>query len=424
MGVPLAAVAPFCMSFVSGKGGVGKTMLAANLAYELSSNGKKVLFIDLDVDNRGATGLFSAYCGSFNFKFPDLIERGIQGLELPQIHKNIRFLPIVLSESVLDDIQTLKALPMGEIVKFLNGVLQQASAEYQVVILDCHGGLDKFSACAAAQADVTLLITEADPVTFGGTLSLVSYYGAMARNVEWRSEVMLVVNRVDPGIDVAALKIVYEQRIGETLSTLANYKGVSAFIPAERTVGTTFGRYPFSSELAPNSLPAKKIRLLLFDILVSRRPDILPKQIPYQYMDGNRLNTLREEVKPEYYKRQKRIMGGVTFVFLSTLFFSILLIIMLFLDIEVLWEFGGVSAIAFTLSIMVSFSYVGWNLLRENWDRQKVLRREISLIWSTSTAIPTLQLWWAKVLVGFLAASTLAFSLGAVASLLVFIGLS
>ncbi|MEI7537803.1 MAG: AAA family ATPase, partial [Comamonadaceae bacterium] len=39
------------IAFISGKGGVGKTTLAANVAIALAQEGKRVLLIDLDVQN-------------------------------------------------------------------------------------------------------------------------------------------------------------------------------------------------------------------------------------------------------------------------------------------------------------------------------------------------------------------------------------
>src|SRR5215831_4879126 len=44
------------ISVVSGKGGVGKTMLSVSLARELSTN-TRTLLLDLDFFNRGLTGL-------------------------------------------------------------------------------------------------------------------------------------------------------------------------------------------------------------------------------------------------------------------------------------------------------------------------------------------------------------------------------
>jgi cellulose biosynthesis protein BcsQ len=47
---------PEIVTFVSGKGGVGKTMLAVAFARELS-HADKTLILDLDFFNRGLTGL-------------------------------------------------------------------------------------------------------------------------------------------------------------------------------------------------------------------------------------------------------------------------------------------------------------------------------------------------------------------------------
>ena len=49
------------IGLVSGKGGVGKTFVAANLAYCASLGKRKILLIDLDIENQGLTGLFAEY---------------------------------------------------------------------------------------------------------------------------------------------------------------------------------------------------------------------------------------------------------------------------------------------------------------------------------------------------------------------------
>ena len=53
------------VAVVSGKGGVGKTILASNLAWGFSRVSKTIL-VDLDFQNQGATGLYATH-----FRFTD-----------------------------------------------------------------------------------------------------------------------------------------------------------------------------------------------------------------------------------------------------------------------------------------------------------------------------------------------------------------
>ena len=49
------------IAFTSGRGGSGKTTLAVNFANIIQKKGKTILLIDLDLSNRGSTGLFSTW---------------------------------------------------------------------------------------------------------------------------------------------------------------------------------------------------------------------------------------------------------------------------------------------------------------------------------------------------------------------------
>ena len=53
---------------------------------------------------------------------------------------------------------------------------------FEIIVLDCHGGVDLVSFSAFRLSDVTLVITEADSVTFGGTLELLDFYKEQLAN--------------------------------------------------------------------------------------------------------------------------------------------------------------------------------------------------------------------------------------------------
>src|SRR5437763_3772597 len=87
-----APTKPLVISLVSGKGGVGKTMLAVACAKELSLN-NRTLIIDLDFFNRGLTGLLGkgiSECGEINK--PDFLsgeQTASETWSIVQVAKNL-----------------------------------------------------------------------------------------------------------------------------------------------------------------------------------------------------------------------------------------------------------------------------------------------------------------------------------------------
>ncbi len=72
---------PVVIAFVSGKGGVGKTGLAANFGW-ICSRFAKTLLIDLDFQNQGLTGLFTPHAEFQDSSAVDAIIHAEAGREL------------------------------------------------------------------------------------------------------------------------------------------------------------------------------------------------------------------------------------------------------------------------------------------------------------------------------------------------------
>jgi cellulose biosynthesis protein BcsQ len=165
-------VNPLSISFVSGKGGVGKTTLAANFAW-VCSQVAKTLLVDLDFQNQGCTGLFAPQIEFGPGNGLEAIENAAAAAahEPNQVARNLYFLPATSwhestsQEEIVRHVQALGfQLKVAAFIERMN--LAQG---FGIVVLDCHGGVDAVSLAAFQSSTYTLMVTEADSVTFAGT---------------------------------------------------------------------------------------------------------------------------------------------------------------------------------------------------------------------------------------------------------------
>jgi hypothetical protein len=130
------------------------------------------------------------------------------------------------------------------------------------VILDCHGGLTATSFAAFDVASDVVIVTEADPVTFGGTLTLVQ---ALRRRVNPESpprHIHFLINRIPPKFKSEDLSSLYRRAIVNELAVPGAAGTCLHLIPTEQRLSEFFGEYPFHVELEPRGVFAGKMRLL------------------------------------------------------------------------------------------------------------------------------------------------------------------
>jgi cellulose biosynthesis protein BcsQ len=268
------------ISFVSGKGGVGKTLLAVNFAWVCAHLGKTLL-VDLDFQNQGATGLLSSFIQEASHGAIDYIlgsEQVTNGVFVT-VDNNLEFLPAVplnhppKHSELFDACQhpTFKS----DLACFLDKVGEYG---FRIVILDCHGGLDMVSLASHRLSDHTLVITEPDRVN--GTLELLDFYQvAQPPNVatsdsnekqcltqDLSRPVELIVNRIPPKYRFNDLQRVYGGVLATYKARLNISDNVLAYIPAEEYVADSYGEVPFIIPVAPNCVAAQKLHLLAFKL--------------------------------------------------------------------------------------------------------------------------------------------------------------
>ena len=254
------------LSIVSGKGGVGKTVLSANLARMIAFD-RKVLLIDFDFPNQGLTGLFADEVRSSCYNARDMIF-GSEVIEFDRIltiRPNLFFIPafdpaddsrfdLRLGETSRPDL-------LQRIDKMLRLLIESFGVD--LVILDCHGGLDSISFSSFALSDRTVIISEPDRVTFNGTLELIDYYeenwatvisGSFTESgpTPPSSKVMFLLNRVSGRFTYDGLIKLYTNEVGNNSRFASGIIWKYLFIPSDSILAQSISEYPFYIELCPS----------------------------------------------------------------------------------------------------------------------------------------------------------------------------
>lgn len=169
------------IAVLSGKGGTGKTTLCAGISCALALQGQKVLAIDCDVGLRNLDiALGIPDLGALSFQE---VASGSYSLEQATVHPvypNLRFLtaPVACAAEEID-------------ADAFCALLQQASAQFDFVLLDAPAGVEAGFSLAAQFADRMILVTGQDPAAIRDASRAGQLLSAMGK-----TDVRLVVNRV------------------------------------------------------------------------------------------------------------------------------------------------------------------------------------------------------------------------------------
>ncbi len=136
------------IAIVSGKGGVGKTTITAELGIALAKRNQKVCVIDADVAMANLSLLLNMQGSPITLHDVLLGESNVQ-------------------DSIYDGPQGLKLIPSGLSLENyrrvdperLSGVVESISNQFDFVLLDCPAGIEKGVLAAIAAADEVLLVT-------------------------------------------------------------------------------------------------------------------------------------------------------------------------------------------------------------------------------------------------------------------------
>ena len=187
------------LSVLSGKGGVGKSNIAAALAFALSDFGKRVILIDADL---GMANL-DILCGVRNARYniAHLIE-GSRTLNEILVHFKVSERAKNLNGSVsllpggygIKEIADLDEYSMERLFDTLSGLVEMAD----YIIMDAGAGIHKGALSFAYASEITLLITTPEPTSIRDAYGVIKSLGTSAwqESGQAASGLMMVVNMV------------------------------------------------------------------------------------------------------------------------------------------------------------------------------------------------------------------------------------
>lgn len=238
------------IAIAGGKGGVGKTVLAVNLAVELARRGDRVLLIDADIGAANAHLLLGV--------FPDAGIRDVAGGRVPIEDALFETTagPTLLSglgheieSETLDDCETLALL----------GALDSIGERFDAVVIDTSAGVGDNALFFAGAADEVVLVTTPEPTALADT-----YASARALcKRSGRSRLGLVVNHAfGPGI-ASAVHDRLQTLVGHFLGARIDLLGWLPFDPLVHDA-VMVGQPIVATR--PTSLVSRRMRTLAQDL--------------------------------------------------------------------------------------------------------------------------------------------------------------
>jgi cellulose synthase operon protein YhjQ len=162
------------VAFISGKGGVGKSTVCANLAVALGKRGKKVAVIDLDPQNSQRIHL-----GLGVEEIAGLVREGITVESLFDSPFGVFFIPFGRASE--EDLEAFRSELIGKPEWVRNRIASLVSCGFDYVFLDTPPGASAYleqALVAAHKAVVVILPDAASFLTLHKTSSLIDQYTA------------------------------------------------------------------------------------------------------------------------------------------------------------------------------------------------------------------------------------------------------
>lgn len=176
--------APLLISVISGKGGVGKSVLSFNLAYQIAQSNSRVLLVDADSNfgNQHIMANVGADCGL------NEVVNGTLALNeaVVKVAGNFNLLASPHRSNPFEEDK------IADLADFVN-LLRRQNEIYDVVIIDHASGMSKQSATLAYASDTSLIVIIPELSSISDGYGLFKYLKSSSAEIDCR----LLINRTE-----------------------------------------------------------------------------------------------------------------------------------------------------------------------------------------------------------------------------------
>ena len=272
------------VAIVSGKGGVGKTMVAANLAAALAKTGHSVLVVDSDL---GLANLDVMLGVQASYTLHDVLH-GVCALKDALVRVPVRA-PAVASTAKGPPIDGFDILPGGSGIRDattltasarddLKTLLDELGSRYEFLLCDAGAGIGEVVLFFAQIADDIVVVVTPEPTSLTDAYATIK---VLARECG-RTEVYVIVNLVAGATPYKAGEAVVSH-LQQVASRFLLSSGTTpvripllGVIPSDPAVSRAIARQQLLESAAPTA-PATQAVARLAEQLVGLTPTSLPK---------------------------------------------------------------------------------------------------------------------------------------------------